>query len=201
MPTLYQYKHEGRNVSVGELRSQQSELFAGKSDAGRRQLMWEKLWTTTNRDYGRFSNMKGRQHTNQRRGEVFKPTTWDTTGREIGAKTVAKPATAASQPPASPQKFSRHLAPEVLKLDDVTKCDEAKSNVTSPQRSPIPASHPRPHLLPARESYSVKRGWGQKVTTSDEAPRAQRIATSGLAKQYITTTQGPFWKALPSAQV
>ena len=179
---------------MSELRSQSSELFSGDCNTSQRQLMWEKLWTTTNRDYGRFSNVIGRQHTNQRRAEVFKPTTWDTTGAEIGAKTLPPPATSVSQhekAPPSSQRFSRHMTSEVLKIDDVTP-----KKVESPSRSPVPKSHPKPHFLPHNESYNVKRGWGQNCVTSDPL-QPGRILTSGYAKQYITTTQGPFWRALP----
>ena len=200
-------RHESYKMPMTALRKCHPHLYADKSNYGRRQLVWEKLWSTTSNDYGSFCRLDGRKYTNQRRGDVWMKQGYDTSNRQIGD-------THARQTQA--MLCSRHMSADVLKVDadadDVTKpqsplkkaetptaaaatpaAAEEPRKAMYPKRDPVqPKSHPQPHLMRAVQ--------GQPKVIGDitQINRSRPNLTSGYAKQYVRSTEGPFWSNLES---
>lgn len=65
-------------LSIGEIKDRHSQLY-------NKEFLWEKIWTTTNKEYGEWSEQPFiRPITNKSRRETLWRPKWSTTYSEIG---------------------------------------------------------------------------------------------------------------------
>ena len=184
----------------------EAKYYKPGTRAGKRpQLVWERLWTTTNGDYGKKQFIEIRPSTKgQRRNEVWKNRTSDTTYEEYGQKRKASGISMT-------QENKNELEPKVL---DVAKA-EVLSESQEPQGS---GSEKAPSVRPMAPSKGHKPssvlGTESTATASVRLPPIEKSGfptgtwpinneylLSGVGKAYLEHRMGRYWDIMRTSNI
>ena len=183
----------------------EAKYYKTGTRAGRRpQLVWERLWTTANGDYGNKQFIEIRPITKgQRRNEVWKNRISDTTYKEYGQKRKASGISMT-------QESENELEPKVV--------DVAKAEVSDVQERQGSGSEKAPSVEPMSPSVGHKPS--SVLTTESTATASVRLPPieksgfptgswpinneyllSGVGKAYLEHRMGRYWDIMRTSNI
>lgn len=193
--------------SMDELYDSHHNLYNMNAD-GRRQLIWEKLWDTTNTDYGRFSMLRGNPSMLKNNSKLSSPARSQLFSRHLSSTSVDSLVVSSnnSSPPRSPCKTGQlsSASVDILRIDNDDDAGN-KRNPTSPVikqglSSPVaakryglrkPGAKLLPSIMPVPSIKEHTNGFTRGISAID---RSRPNLTSGYAKNYVASTENIFWE-------
>ena len=180
----------------------EAKYYKPGTRAGKRpQLVWERLWTTTNGDYGNKQFIEIRPLTKgQRRNEVWKNRTSDTTYKEYGLKRKASGISMT-------QESENELEPKVV---DVAKAEVSDVQGSGSEKAPSmgsmsPSVGHKPSSVLTTESTATASVRLPPIEKSGFPtgtwPINNEYLLSGVGKAYLEHRMGRYWDIMRTSNI
>ena len=184
----------------------EAKYYKPGTRAGKRpQLVWERLWTTTNGDYGNKQFIERRSLTKgQRRNEVWKNRTSDTTYKEYGQKRKVFGISMT-------QESKNEMEPKVVnvaKTEELSEVQEPQANVSQKEPSLVPMSPPMDHKPSSVLSTESTVNASVRLPPIENSgfptgswPINNENLLSGVGKAYLEHRMGRYWDVMRTSNI